>query len=110
MLYTLKNSAFYGCASPFTWIYLNRACSCFLSVAAVSTRKKPISARGADLVFNQHHSPTLAVNEMPIAVSLVNLKRKESAGKEELVFMMIPERGYLGKKRATNHPHPPRRH
>ena len=98
MLYTLKYSAFYGCVSPSIWVYLNRACSCFLSVAAVHTSMNPVSARGADLVSNQHHSPTLAVNaHAPIAVSLVSLKRKESAWKEELVFMMVPEGGYHGK-------------
>ena len=58
----------------------------------------PVLARGAGLVSNQHHSPTLAVNaHAPIAVSLVSLKRNESAWKEELVFMMVPEGGYHGK-------------
>jgi hypothetical protein len=57
-----------------------------------------VSARGAGLVLNQHHSPTLAIDAHALVeVSLASLKRKESAWKEELVFMMVPEGGYHGK-------------
>src|SRR5438128_185531 len=99
MLYTLKNSTYCGCIYPSRWVYLNRACSCLLSVAAVHISMNLVSARGVGLVLNQYHSPTLAVDEMLVlvAVSLASLKRKESAWKEELVFMMMPEGGYHGK-------------
>ena len=69
-----------------------------LGVAAVHFRMNPFSARGTGLVLDQHYSPTLAVNAHAlVAVSLVSLKRTESAWKEELVFMMVPEGGYHDK-------------
>jgi hypothetical protein len=57
-----------------------------------------VSAHGAGFVLDHYYSPTLAIDAHAlVAVSLASLKRKESAWKEELVFMLIPEGGYHGK-------------
>jgi hypothetical protein len=93
-----ENSAFYGCASPSIWVYLNRVCSCFLWGGGCPYTYEPgFSAWSWPRFESASLTYTGSERACPVAVSLVSLKRKESAWKERLVFMMVPEGGYLGK-------------